>query len=540
VPVIERLVVAALPALVLVGVAWSDGGFFPRTWGALLLLEAIALAAVGILASRVPREPRAVALVGLLLALTAWQLVSRVWAVAPDAVVLEAQRTLVYAGATAVAFVAVPRRLGPWLVGGVFAGATGLVLSGLVDHLVGPGTRPDRLESPVGYPNAVGILAAVALTLGIGLVLERLGRVSAVAAILCVPVALALYLTLSRGSLLAAAGAVVLLVAIGRWAAASRAHSRVRRRAVVVSAASAGVLLLVSLAAIGVRQARDEQQAPTAQPRSSGRLLTTTTNSRSDYWDVAASMVREEPLHGAGAGGFERTWLRERPALLHVKDAHNLYLETLAELGPLGLAFLLAALLVPLRGARRAARDPLGRAALAAYAALLGHAALDWDWELPVVWLCVVVLGVALAGWGRESTVAITTATRSVVLASAATLCVFAIVVHTGNSATAEAHEALDRGDAGAALAEADRARRFRPSAAEPWQLLGEAELAAGRLERAREHLRRATREDPGSWSAWLALAGASDGRERRLALQRARALNPLAEEIDAIAATDP
>jgi Flp pilus assembly protein TadD len=74
------------------------------------------------------------------------------------------------------------------------------------------------------------------------------------------------------------------------------------------------------------------------------------------------------------------------------------------------------------------------------------------------------------------------------------------------------------------------------PWAAEPWQLLGEAELAAGHLDRARQHIRRATREDPGSWSAWLALAQAAEGPERRLALGRARALNPLAPEIGAIA----
>ena len=536
---IERLVVAAVPAVVLVAVAWTDGGFFPRTWGALLLLEAIALAAVGILGSRVPREPRAFALVGALLALAAWQLVSRAWAVAPDAVFLEAQRTLVYAGAAAVALLAVPRRLGPWLVGGVFAGAASIVLSGLVDHLAARGAQPDRLEAPVGYANAIGILSVVALTLGLGLALARLGRPSAIVAVICVPLALALYLTLSRGSLLAAAGAVGLLLATNRWGAAPR-RPRMPRRAILAVAAGAGVLVLVALAAVGVREIGDERLTPSLQQRGSGRLLTASTSYRSDYWDVAASMVAREPLRGEGAGSFERTWLRERPALLYVQDAHSLYLETLAELGPLGLAALLVALLVPLAGARRAARDPLGRATLAAYAALLGHAALDWDWELPVVWLCVVLLGVALAGWGRESTDTIATATRSVVLASAATLGGLAIVVHAGNSATAEAHEALDRGDAETALAQADRARRFRPYAAEPWQLLGEAELAAGRLERARTHLRRATREDPGSWSAWLALAGASGGPEQQRALRRARALNPLAQEIDATVATDP
>ena len=85
---------------------------------------------------------------------------------------------------------------------------------------------------------------------------------------------------------------------------------------------------------------------------------------------------------------------------------------------------------------------------------------------------------------------------------------------------------------------EAERARRFVPWAAEPWQLLGEAELAAGRVAPGRRHLRRATREDPRSWSAWLSLASASRGVERERALERARALNPLAPELETLAAT--
>ncbi|RPJ54186.1 MAG: tetratricopeptide repeat protein, partial [Acidobacteria bacterium] len=96
---------------------------------------------------------------------------------------------------------------------------------------------------------------------------------------------------------------------------------------------------------------------------------------------------------------------------------------------------------------------------------------------------------------------------------------------------------ALDRGDARTATREAERARRFAPWAAEPWQLLGEGQLAAGRLEPGRQHLRRATREDPRSWSAWLSLAFASRGVERERALERARALNPLAPELETLAA---
>ena len=59
-------------------------------------------------------------------------------------------------------------------------------------------------------------------------------------------------------------------------------------------------------------------------------------------------MVRDEPLLGTGAGSFEAHWFRERSVAFHARDAHNLYLETLAELGPVGLALLLATLALPL------------------------------------------------------------------------------------------------------------------------------------------------------------------------------------------------
>ena len=52
---------------------------------------------------------------------------------------------------------------------------------------------------------------------------------------------------------------------------------------------------------------------------------------------------------------------------------------------------------------RRVVASATGRAALAAYVALLAHAALDWDWELPVVTLCTLLLAVVLLGLGRET-----------------------------------------------------------------------------------------------------------------------------------------
>jgi len=586
---VQRVLTVAVPATALTVVAWWSGGYFPRSWGALLLLGAIGLAAVGIVAETVEVGRRTAALVGALFALAGWQLVTTAWAVAPDAPLLEAERTLIYAMAVLVALLAVPSRRAGDLVLAVLAGSGATTVTGLLAHALGSGVPDERLELPVGYPNAAGIVAATALVLGLGLATGgwRLGR--ALGGGLAAPAAVALALSLSRGSVLAAAlGLLVLcvttaaprglatialvgasgllgvgvvsatgrlqddgvaprelvaLVAVailgvaGGWLATRRAPAEVTddagfrwRRLVVAGSA----VLALGVVAVGAYEVRQSRSAPSTLQGvgAPDRLLSTSTSSRGDYWDVAARMVERHPLGGEGAGGFTRVWLRERPALLFVRDAHNLYLETLAELGPVGLALLLVALGTPLV-ARGAAAVADGRAAIAAYVALVAHAALDWDWELPAVTLCTLLLGVALVRHGPpEPPRALTAPARVLVLGGAILLAVASIGVHVGNGASADASDLLDRGDAAAARRAAVRAHRFRPWAAEPWELMGEAELALGHVPEARVDLRHAIRRDPRSWSAWLSLGAASVERERADAIARARALNPLAPEV--------
>ena len=78
-----------------------------------------------------------------------------------------------------------------------------------------------------------------------------------------------------------------------------------------------------------------------------------------------------------------------------VRDVHNLYLETLAEQGPIGLALLVAMLGIPLVGAWRARRIPIVPAAFGAYVAYLAHASIDWDWELTAVTIAALACGIA-------------------------------------------------------------------------------------------------------------------------------------------------
>ena len=117
---------------------------------------------------------------------------------------------------------------------------------------------------------------------------------------------------------------------------------------------------------------------------------------RPSYWRVALDDAGMHPLLGSGAGSFDDVWLSHRPIAANVRDAHSLYLEVLAELGPVGLALMLTMLAAPLVGAARARDTPVVAAAAAGYSAYLVHAGLDWDWEYPVVTLTGLACGAAL------------------------------------------------------------------------------------------------------------------------------------------------
>lgn len=350
----------------------------------------------------------------------------------------------------------------------------------------------------------------------------------------------------SHGVRLAMALVVLSLAA----AAVSRALPLVERRVQlrlqggrVLAGVALGCLVLVALAGV----AREGGPGATAdraltafrsEPPPAGgsldrRLLSVSGHGRADYWRVAAGMVEREPVLGEGAGGFERRWTEERPAANNARDAHNLYLETLAELGPLGLALLLVALAVPLTGLGRARRAALAPAALAAYSAFLVHAALDWDWELPLLVLPALACAVTLVAEARTATpVTLEALRRGAGVALAALAIGVALLAHVGNTALTSSVAALERADTAAAAASAHRAQRWAPWSYEPWQLLGEAQLADGKDAAARRSLARAAELAPEEWRPWFDLAIVSKGAERRRAITRARELNPLGPEI--------
>jgi len=116
---------------------------------------------------------------------------------------------------------------------------------------------------------------------------------------------------------------------------------------------------------------------------------------RYDIWRVAVREFADHPLAGIGSRGFGPAYLQKRRSPDTPARAHSLWLDALSELGIVGLALLVCALvlqLVPIV-ARMRARDPAATAAFAGAAYWLIHASADWIWTVPACglpfWLLV-------------------------------------------------------------------------------------------------------------------------------------------------------
>jgi hypothetical protein len=264
------------------------------------------------------------------------------------------------------------------------------------------------------------------------------------------------------------------------------------------------------------------------------RLLTLSNNGRLALWRVAWHDFRAHPLNGSGAGSYYGVWLQKRPDATQVRNAHSLYLETLAELGAPGLLLLATGLLVPLAVAARARETPLVAGAAAAYIAFLLHAAFDWDWQLPGVALAPLLLGAALLAAARPDRPTLRAATAARVGAAATFVLVAALAAFAlaGNRALASAQHATTAERWHVAESSARHAASLQPWSAEPWRVLGEAQLQQGKLAAARASFRSGIAKNPHDWLLWLDLALASKGTARPAAARHALALNPRSLEI--------
>ena len=318
---------------------------------------------------------------------------------------------------------------------------------------------------------------------------------------------------------------------------AGRVHipREVERAAPWAAVAVLAVVVIAGVARFGAPWtiARHGYDSFTSKPPASGqtnlnsRLFSLSNNGRLQAWKVALHGFEAHPLGGLGAGGFEQYWNQHRPAPPEtLKDAHSLYLQTLAETGIVGFLILAAALAAPLGVFRRVREEPLAAAALAAYVAFLVEAAVDWDWQLSGVTLAALLCGGALLAAARSGEPV--GRLRLLPAGLGAVVAVLALGGLVGNLSLNASAKAANAGKWSRAAADARRARFFAPWSAQPWERLGDAQLGLGERPQALASFRTAVAKDPRNWQLWVEVATAAQGAERKQAFAQAAALDPL------------
>jgi O-antigen ligase len=599
-PRAEWLVAGAIVALLL-GLAFRDGGFFPDTWniGTLLLLWVVVVVLVA--RRHVVLGRLDAALLAGVAGLTLWSLLSAAWSIAPAISLVEGERTLLYFACVAALLLVFSSRNIHAAAVGTCASATVVCAYSLIDRLIAGNAPPyGRLGGPVGYWNALGVLAAAGACLAVALIAHERRPAARAAAGCAVPILVgALYLTFSRGSWLALviglavmaatdarrrelAGAIAAIwlpagtvVACGALAHALTTPTApeaavtpdAHRYAVAVLLASAASAALAALAprfaarlpalrvrrvaaatlacalvvavvvAGGPRSLLDRaSRAFDAAPPSSAASLNTHVISlsgtvRGELWRVAAASFADRPLAGNGAGTYRRLWLMKRRDPVTMQDAHSLYLETLAELGVAGLAVLLAVLAVPLVAARRVLRSTYVPALIATYIAVLAHAAIDWDWEMPIVIVPALICGVAVVAAARGAPRPLRRGVRLGGALFAIALAICTLVLLAANRDLGSAAAAAESGSASLESRARD-AQRWAPWSPDPPRWLASVELARGNRTEARRLLREALDRDRTDWSLWVEMAVATDGAARTRAATEAIRLNPRGPDV--------
>jgi O-Antigen ligase len=431
----SALAVASVPLVLVPALGAVQGGFLPGAWVWSAALAAWA-AALGIVLAREVSAPAAAwAWLAASAALLGWTMLSTLWSVHAAQSVLEARRGIVYVTVMLALVVLARRGSTRLLVASTHVAVSGLVLYALARYLYGPirayAFEGYSLNQPLGYANAVGILAALGILLGLGLVAHEGSRAIRAGAAATVPLlALALVLTGSNASWLALAAGVAVTALLdaspvgvirslaltapgaailvwlghrsGLAAGVATPHPSARVLAVVAAgcAAATGALAALIAPREGATGRRLVVAAVVCAALAGGAIAIRvgSTQPRASYWHVARQEYRAHPLLGSGAGTFARYWEQsgDLPTLGGALDAHSLYLETLAELGPIGLALLAAMLLLPLRSAALRHRATYVPAAAGTYVAFLFHAGLDWDWEMPAVVVAALACAAAL------------------------------------------------------------------------------------------------------------------------------------------------
>lgn len=293
-----------------------------------------------------------------------------------------------------------------------------------------------------------------------------------------------------------------------------------RRRSLTVVLVGA-LALLVAAAAFDapghITHAWSDFKQQGSPGRGTSRLSSTAGEGRYQFWAAAVREDQTSPLVGTGSGTFEYWWNRDGEIAASIRDTHSLYMQTLGELGIVGLAVLVAFLAAILLGGARATlrAGPRGRpqlaAALAGCAAFCLSASFDWMWQIPVLPVTMLLLASVLVSSGalsrRDATPGLRLPPRVAVVVTAFAALVAIAIPLASTSAVRQSQADARAGNLAAALSAARTAQNAQPDAATP--RLQQALLLeqGGELAGAAQAAQAATAREPTNWRTWLVLS---------------------------------
>ena len=226
--------------------AAAEGGYFPPAWGWSALGFLVAAFAVLVLDDGVVLTHVECAFAGGLALATAWAASSLLWSPSAFRTVQDVERDVVYVSAVFAVFALARRSTGTAVIVAVCAAVSGISAYALATRLLPgrfgyAGAGEYQLSRPVGYWNALAVLAAIGIALAVGLASRLPSRLWRAAAAAVLPVlASTLYFTFSRG------GWLVLLIALVTALALESDRLGLAWAAAVLAAPSAGAVWLAS------------------------------------------------------------------------------------------------------------------------------------------------------------------------------------------------------------------------------------------------------------------------------------------------------
>lgn len=470
------LIPALATAIAVVAVASAGGGFGGVALGAGSAATWIAVIVVALGPGEIRPLPRPflVALAALA-ALATVAALSLGWSIDRDTGFVDVVRLSAYLGAFALAGLLLRPGSGRPALVGVGAGLVAVSLLALAARLLGIGagdaelvaTMPSsagRLSYPVGYWNALGSMAAMAVPVLVWIAGSTRSRPTATLALASIPpVLLTTYMTSSRGALFAAAIGALIVIAAAQYrmravvtlivgAVASGppvlaatlepgildgpGSSPGRPELVVCLALLAGVLAaaligpsivarcgpspvrglrmrhLIAAALVACvatvllvgpgEIAGDFAVTSGKEATAGGNQLSVSGSGRAQFWSAALDAFAADPLRGIGAGSYGFWWNRHGTLETPVQNAHSEPVELLAELGPVGLgAFVIFFVAVAVAGIPRArTRDDPPAGATLGLLAT-GLVGILIDWTWDVPAVAVPILIAAAVLTGR-------------------------------------------------------------------------------------------------------------------------------------------